>query len=335
LRRGRPLGTEELWVAAIGAVLFAACTDNLDAGFNRPRGPLPVDQANPVILYQDDWSGDWLGEYAVLLANSGGPPLAGIVINASKIWGDLDINVSGWNDLVNAARSSGLKNIPGVTPSAGAPLVVPADGQIDSTVSNNSAGAQLIRDLSTQLSQPGLPVVVVSATSLTDLADAYLIDHSVVDRVVVVAALGGYSAPNASMNAPNGDMDPWADWIVAQRFRYIQVSAYYDQTGDVTTADLASLPQNALGDRIATKQPNIIPVLQACDQVALLAMGLPGFTVSAQQMSPDTSGGFDPTQGPPLVPDPNGNDWVVTQITAPLAQSRLWQMLLDPQIFGP
>ena len=320
---------------AAGLLLFAACSETLDAGFNRPPGPLPVDQTNPVILYQDDWSGDWLGEYAVLLAQSGGPPLAGIIINASKIWGDLNINTSGWNDLVNAARASGLQNIPDVTSSSGAALTMPANGQIDSTTANNSHGAQLIRDLSTQLSQPNLPVVVVAGTSLTDVADAYLIDHSVVDRVVIVAALGGYNAPNASMNAPNGDMDPWADWIVAQRFRYIQVSTYYDQTGDVTTTDLPSLPQNALGDRFATKQPNIIAVPQAADQVALLAMGLPGFTVTAQQVSPDTSGGFDATQGPPLVPDPNGSDWVVTQIAAPLAKSTLWQLLLDPQTFAP
>jgi hypothetical protein len=335
LRRRCPLGREELSAAAVGVLLFAGCTETLDAGFNRPRGPLPVGPTNPVILYEDDWSGDWLGEYAVLLASSGGPPLAGIIVNASKIWGDLSINTSGWNDLVNAARASHLPKIPDVTSSAGAVLKVPANGQIDSTTPNNSLGAQRIRDLSSQLSQPNLPVVVVAATSLTDLADAYLIDHSVVDRVVVVAALGGYSAPNASMNAPNGDMDPWADWIVAQRFRYIQVSTYYDQTGDVTPADLPSLPKNPLGNRIATKQPNIIDIPQAADQVALLAVELPGFAVSAQQVSADTSGGFDTTQGPPLVPDPNGEDWVVTQIAAPLAQSSLWHALLDPQTFGP
>jgi hypothetical protein len=332
LRRIRRLGGARLSVAAAGVLVFAGCTETLDAGFNRL---LPVDRTNPVILYQDDWSGDWLGEYAVLLAKSGGPPLAGIIVNASKTWGDLNINTSGWNDLVNAARASGLPNIPDVTSSAGAALTMPANGQIDSTTPNNSLGAQRIRDLSSKLSQPNLPLVVASGTSLTDVADAYLIDPTVVDRVVVVASLGGYSAPNASMNAPNGDMDPWADWIVAQRFRYIQVSAYYDQTADVTTADLPNLPQNPLGDRFATKLPNIINVPQAADQVALLAMGLPGFTVAAQRMSADTSGGFDGTQGPRLVPDPKGNDWVVTQIAAPLARQSLWQMLLDPQTFGP
>jgi hypothetical protein len=313
--------------------LLAACHQTLDAGYDLPR-LLPVGPANPVILYQDDWSGDWLGEYAVLLANSGGPPLVGIVVNATSTWGSLDINVSGWNDLVTAARSSGLQNVPDVTPSAGKPLARPPDGKIDSTTANNSMGAQRIRDLSRQFSQPDLPVAVVSGTSLTDLADAYLIDHTVVDRVVVVAALGGYTAPNAAMGAPNGDMDPWADWIVSQRFRYVQACAFYDQTTDVTMAEVPFLPPNALGDRFATKLPNIIAIPQASDQVALLAMGLPGFTVSVQRASPDTSGAYDSMQGPPLGPDTNGNNWVVTQVAAPLAQSRLWQMLLDPHTFG-
>ena len=110
--RGRPPGRRGLWAAAVGAVLLAGCTETLDAGYNRHPGLLPVDATNPVIVYEDDWSGDWLGEYAVLLANTGGPPLVGIVVNASKIWGDLSINVSGWNDLVTAAQSSGLGEHP-------------------------------------------------------------------------------------------------------------------------------------------------------------------------------------------------------------------------------
>jgi hypothetical protein len=332
-RRGPAGGRGVGAAAAIALGLLAACQQTLDAGYDLPR-LLPVGASNPVILYQDDWSGDWLGEYAVLLANSGGPPLVGIVVNATSIWGDLNINVSGWNDLVTAARSSGLQNIPGVTRSDGKPLARPADGKIDSTTPNNSAGAQRIRDLSLQFSQPDLPVVVVSGSSLTDLADAYLIDHAVVDRVVVVAALGGYTAPNGSMGAPNGDMDPWADWIVAQRFRYVQACTYYDQTADVTMADVPYLPQNALGDRFASKLPNIIAIPQASDQVALLAMGVPGFTVAVQRASPDPSAAFDSTQGPHLTPDPSGNTWIVTQIAGPLAQSRLWQMLLDPHTFG-
>jgi hypothetical protein len=52
--------------------------------------------------------------------------------------------------------------------------------------------------------------------------------------------------------------------------------------------------------------------------------------------SRDTSAGFNspPGQGPPLVLDANGNAWLVTEITPRLAQSILWQMLLDPHTFG-
>ena len=82
------------------AILLGSCSETLDAGQNRPHGLLPVDERNPVILYQDDWSGDWLGEYAVLLANTTGPPLAGIIVNTSPWWRDLNLNASGWNDLV-------------------------------------------------------------------------------------------------------------------------------------------------------------------------------------------------------------------------------------------
>ncbi len=311
--------------------LLLSCANTLDAGHNL----LPVDERNPVILYQDDWSADWLGEYAVLLANRGGPPLAGIIVNTSPWWRDLNVNASGWNDLVVAARASGLENIPDVTASAGGPLSRPADGQIDSTTPNHSAGAQLIVDVSRRLSTPARPVVVVSSTSLTELANAYLLDHSVADRVVVVAALGSVAPPNGVMDGPNGDMDPWADWIVAHRYRYVHVGTWYDQTGDVTAAQVPDLPANPLGMRIADKRPNILPDLTASDQVALLAVALPGFVTAVGRASPDTSAGFDSTQGPTLVPDAAGQTWVVTQIAGPLAADRLWQMLRDPSTFAP
>jgi hypothetical protein len=136
------------------------------------------------------------------------------------------------------------------------------------------------------------------------------------------------------MDGPNGDMDPWADWIVAQRFRYVHVGTWYDQTGDVTADEVASLPQNPLGTWMSKKQDKIITVTTASDQVALLAVALPMFTVAVERASADTSSGFDSTQGPPLVPNPTGNVWLVTQVAAPLAASRLWQMLLDPHTYG-
>jgi hypothetical protein len=320
----------------IGAALGAsACGGTLDAGRDKPHGLLPVDERNPVILDNDQSSDNWVGEQAMLLANSGGPPIAGIIASASSYWPVARDNAAGWTRLVTAARASGLKNIPEVTASDGLPLVRPDDGQIDSTTGNQSAGGRLIVDLSRQLSLPWRPVVVLSCAALTTVADAYLQDPSVVDRVVVVAVLGAYAAPNGVMNGPNGDLDPWADWIVAQRFRYVQVSSYYDQLGDVTSAELPSLPPNALGAWMADKQPNIFEIPQASDQIAVLSVALPTFVVAVQRVSPDASVAFDAMQGPPLRPDVAGNAWIVTQIAAPLAKSRLWDMLLDPRTYRP
>jgi hypothetical protein len=314
------------------SVATASCGGTLDAGRDVPHGLLPVDERNPVILENDSATDNWMGEYAVLLANTGGPPLTGIIVCASTYWPDLDANVTGWTQLVNAARASGLRNIPDLTVSVGAPLTEPDDGEIDSTVPNHSAGAQHIIDLSRELSLPSRPVVVLVGTQLTDVADAYLVDPTVVDRVVVVASLGGASGPNALMTGPNGDLDPWADWIVAQRFQYVQVIAPDDQTGDVTTADLGNLPTSPFGNWIRETQPDISTNPRASDQVTVLAAGVPKFSAAVHRASPDISAGFGstPGQGPPLAPDANGNAFVVTQVEAPLAASLFWQMLLEP-----
>jgi hypothetical protein len=313
----------------IGAALVAVgCGGTLDAGQDMPHGLLPVDERNPVIIDNDHWGDNWLGEYAVLLANNGGPSIAAIIASASTYWGDANVNATGWGKLVAAARASGLGNIPDVTASAGLPLVRPADGRIESTTPNNAAGARLIVELSRQLSKPWRPLVVISAVPLTNLADAYLIDPTVVDRVVVVAALGELGNPNATMNGPNGDLDAWAGWIVAQKYRYIQVCAYYNQTGDVTGDDLTRLPRNALGDWMRDKQADVYTIPQASDQIAILSAALPNFVVAVQRAAPDTSVAFDPMQGPPLRPKEDGNAWVVTKIDAPLAATKLWEMLL-------
>jgi hypothetical protein len=317
------------------AAAAAACGGTLDAGRDMPHGLLPVDERNPLIIENDGWSDNWLGEYAVLLANTGGSPIAGIIASGSEYWPNAEDNATGWTRLVAAARASGLRNIPNVTMSSAMPLERPANGQIDSTVPNDSAGARRIIELSRQVSLPSRPAVVLACAPLTNVADAYLLDHSVADRVVVVAVLGAYAAPDGIMNGPNGDLDPWADWIVAQRFRYVQVSAYYDQLGDVTEAQVANLPQNPLGEWMADKRPDLFTIPNASDQIAVLSVGLPTFATAVQRVSPDTSGAFDGMQGPRLVPDPNGNAWIVTEIAAPLAMSRLWQMLLDPRTYGP
>jgi hypothetical protein len=288
-----------------------------------------------VIVANDSATDNWTGEYAILLANSGGPPLAGIIVNPSPYWPDLAVNVDGWNQLIEAARASGLRNIPDATGSAGVPLVRPADGAIEHTTPNMSDGAKLILDLSARLSSPLRPLVVVTGSRLTDVADAYVMDPTVADRVVVVSALGGEASGGSVMGWPNGELDAWADWIVGQRFRYIQVNGYYEQLGDVPSAKVADLPGNAFGAWMAAKvDGKIYQIAMSSDQIGVLAVGVPTFATAVGRAVVDTSAAFVATTGPPLRAQAGGSAWVVPSCDSAIAADRLWTMLRDPRTFG-
>src|SRR4029079_2860388 len=128
--------------------------------------------------------------YAVLLANSGGPKLVGIVVNTGPNWPDIATNVPAGRGLVAAAKASVFQGVPDPTASIGAALVRPASGQIDDTTPNRSEGARLMVETSARLSLPYRPLVVVTGGRLTDVADAYLVDPTVADRLVVVLHVG-------------------------------------------------------------------------------------------------------------------------------------------------
>jgi len=333
LRKARNLAAS---ARAIALLVFAAgCSETLDAGSNRPHGLLPVDERNPLVVVNDGTTDNWGTEYAVLLANSGGSPLVGIIVGTSSPWPNLDTNVTGTRDLVAAASKSGLKNIPDPISSVGAVLTRPANGNIDATPANRSEGALCIVDAAKRFALPYRPLVVATGGRLTDVADAYLVDHSITERVVVVASLGRLSNTGATMGPPNGEMDPWADTIVTSRFRYVQVSAFYDQLQDVPASRLSQLPSNAFGAWIAAKQPNIWDLPEAADQVAVAAVGIPTFATEVERVAPADSGDSGANAGPELAANANAPGWLVRQVSGDAAINRFWAALLNPNTFGP
>lgn len=308
-------------------LVLSACGETLDAGSSRPRGSLPVDERNPIILTNDNVGENWQGEYALLLANGGGPKLAGIIVNTSGPWPDIEANVEGWRALVSAARASGL-DAPDPLASIGDPLDRPESGRIEDTVPNRSEGARFIVEASRTLSLPYRPLVVTTGGRLTDIADAYLVDPSVAQRIVVVSSLGSTSDSGAAMAAPNGEMDAWADVIVTSRLRYVQVSAFYDQLTDVPASRVPELPASAFGDWIADKQPRIWDLPEASDQVAIAAVGIPNFAATVEKASAASSP-VSSRQGPDLAKDPSGPIWLVREVKGSLASARFWQLLSE------
>jgi hypothetical protein len=125
-------------------------------------------------------------------------------------------------------------------------------------------------------------------------------------------------------------MDPWADAVVAQRFRYVQVSAYYDQLTDVPAERIGELPDNPFGVWMRTKQPEILSTPVASDQVSVIALGIPEFTLGVTRVSPSGWEGDTPL----LSPDANGRAWLVTASDGAAATARFWELLLDSATFG-
>jgi hypothetical protein len=329
--------THSRWLVAVTGL--GACGGTLDAGSDYRSGDalvdepntdsgLPVDATSAVILNNDGPTDNWQGEYAFLLAATG-LELRGLIINSSTAWPDLDSNVSGWQAMRDAATASGIQGLPAPTPSTGAPLVRPESGEIEDTVPNRSAGAELIVRGAMNLEATVPPLVIVTGGRLTDVADAYLIEPGIAERTVVVASLGDLTAQGALMGVPNGEMDPWANTIVLQRMRYVQVSAYYDQVQDVQSSQLSELPQNAFGDWIASKSSQILDLAVASDQVAALAVALPGFAQQVERATQSGTASLGLGDSPRLAIDGDGSAWLVTSVDGDLATQTLWQLLAD------
>jgi hypothetical protein len=336
VRRRRTATSEavEKLLVSFVATSLVACGGTLDAGSDREAEALPVGPENPVILSNDGSRDNWQGEYAMLLARGGGPELAGIVVSTGGTWLDLDANVAGFEELASRAEQSGLGAFPAPVRSESTTLRRPSDGEIDSTVANDSAGARFIVETSSALARPDRPVVVATGGKLTDVADAYLLDPTVTERVIVVASLGSGFRDGESvarMGVPNGEYDAWADSIVVQRFRYVQVSAYYEQVTDVPEERLGELPDNAFGAWMREKQPDLLKTPLASDQVSVIALGVRAFTRSFVRVS---LSGWD-GDVPLLAPNAEGNAWLVTQSDGAAATARLWELLLDASTFEP
>lgn len=309
------------------ALVLAACGGQLDAGSDVLQGPLPVDQRSAVVMVNDGARDNWQGEYAALLASTGQLKLVGLVINAAGEYPSVETNVAGYRQMLTAARESGMRHLPDPTASVAPTLSPPASGTIEDTTPNRSEGARLILEAAARHGTAVHPLAIATGGALTDVADAYLLDPSLAGRAVVVSSLGQDEGDGASTIDPNGARDPWATFIVTSRMRFVQVNGYYDQLLDVPEARAAELPQNAFGRWMAEKRPGILSLIYACDQVSVLAVGLPWFASSVTRLR------VSDTDRMSLVPDSTGQIWHVAQTDSARARNEIWARLKAPATF--
>ncbi len=147
---------------------------------------LPYDNTNPVIHTNDGNIDVYSLEYAMSLASAGDINLVGIV-------GEL-VAPFHYQDMVGKARRSGMVNIPDsvvMNRVAGATraLQEPASGLIEDTIPLTTLESNFIVSEANKAT-PENPLVIHTGGPLTAVADAYLLDNSIADKIIVTALLG-------------------------------------------------------------------------------------------------------------------------------------------------
>ena len=317
---------------------------------------LAVDPDYPVI-YDNDGAVEfgYTDIHVMALASAGAIDLRGMVTTSS--WGEAERGYAPLADavvveerqwLIELARQSGMRNIPDAV--AGPSLTFwgqrPASGSIDDTVPFGSTGAWHIVNEAHRCS-PERPLIIVMGGEATAVVDAYLLDPSIADKMLLVW-YSGHIFPDGRVTGDeyNTWKDPWAAYVAFERLRVLAIPPLYDWsmlTDRVPFSPKSRLPElpdtpirehmiNAYLDRGGW----LDDFTWANDSPPLVAIMRDDFIWETRTMSFShwEQDWFDPSRSiPTYVDDPNGNPFVM--VTNPdVATEEFWTRMNDPAVWG-
>ncbi|WP_422928529.1 nucleoside hydrolase [Singulisphaera sp. PoT] len=193
----------------------------------RPKGSphiLPYDRTNPV-MYDNDFANDYADWYLMVLAGAGEIEYKGISTSSSVAPFNntlprddfIEKCVAERTRIVQLARHDGIRNVPEPVAGPLGYLAEPKSGKIEDTRPLDSAGSRAVVAEAKKASADK-PLVLVMGGPLTVVADAYLLDPTIAESVVVAWTGGRYE----SMDDYNGWCDPWAAYIAIRKLRLVQ-----------------------------------------------------------------------------------------------------------------
>jgi hypothetical protein len=336
LERARLVGADRVtMVKRIAAFLAAAREARGRGGAER----LPYDRSNPVIYDKDAVANCYTDDYLMALASAGDIRLVGMVTSSSVAPFNPWVSAADFRQWlvqraegVDRARRAGFSHLPDPVRGPDRHLERPASGRIEDTRPLGSEGSCLVvREA--RRAEPGKPLTLVMCGPLTLAADAYLLDPSIADKVVV-AWFGGRKR---DMGDYNGWADPWAAYIVLQRLRLVQFSV--EETGRragplVPKARLLELPPSPLRQWMIEKQHNGQPGDLDQDAPPAISLMRPDFIRAIRRVS---FGGWVRCRGrdvPAFRDDRNGLASVVTATDQATATAEWWRALKNPKAYG-
>lgn len=214
-------------------------------------------------------------------------------------------------------------------------LVKPASGKIEDTVPVNVPAASAIVSIARGSASPENPLIVCCGGQLTTVADAYLQDPSIADRIVV-SFIGG--KPDGSPNY-NEWADGWATEIAMKKLRMVIFPVEPSMAAVcpvVPKERLASdLPASPFTRRLVQKTHPIhnLPADMDADGGCVISVINPAYATKVQRKVVTGTKDFDGHDVPVLGNNANGNIWMITAVNRAVGTDTWWSMITDPVVW--
>ncbi len=216
--------------------------------------PLGYDGTNPVIYDNDGCLESGFTDLEVMaLASAGRINLRGIITTCS--YGEWDRGnqplpeaelIRERQEFIEKGRRSGFRNIPDCSAGPSVSLRRPASGRIEDTKPIDTPGSRLIVSEAKKASA-AKPLVIVMGGQATAVADAWLLDNSIADKVLVAWAAGMESGSEmTSKNEYNMWIDPWAACVVLEKLRVVMFPGGSQMWADTPKSRLWELPDTEI-----------------------------------------------------------------------------------------
>ena len=216
---------------------------------------LGLDSTNPVIFDNEQWDNGPDNEYVWAKASSGSLDLRGNIVTRDFHKGaSQDEQMKKARQELREARMAGFSHLPEMTLGATALLAWPASGNLDSLTPTRSAGSDLIV-AEARKATPDKPLLVVAGGPLTTVAQAWLTDHSIAERMIVAGIYTYQMHPD----------DTVANYLVARKCRYLQWGRQYIWGGKPDTSLIKSVPPTLMGERVKAYLANNTKFMPFCD----------------------------------------------------------------------
>lgn len=296
------------------------------------------DRSNPVIYDNDCHSDVFTDELLLALASAGEIHLRGFIttttVNPAVNLETYQLDFTCREEIINKAARSGMKNIPKHLAGPSLQLKKPESGRIEDTIPQDTPGSRLVVKEALKAT-PEKPLVLLMGGPLTVAADAWLLDNTISDRVIV-AWLGGNLD---DMFDYNSWADMWSAYIVLVKMKLVEFPGGLSAPL-VPHTRLSELPECELRQWMMDKRlPHVNPMPEGLtrddDAQPVIALLNEDYATGCRRVA-FSHWGKEPggTAVPVYKGDPMGNALIVYGSNPEIATEEWWRAMKNPDAWG-